>query len=96
MGPSNSLYPIIAPALIVVGSMMLKSLKGIEWDDTTELFPAFLILVVIPFAVSITEGIAMGFIAYSLLKLMTGRGKEVHWGFNLVALALLLRYIFLI
>lgn len=44
----------------------------------------------------ITEGIALGFISYSGLKLVTGRGKEVHWGFHLVSFVLLLRYIFLV
>lgn len=92
----SNLYPVIAPALIVVGAMMLVSVRNLDWDDTTELIPAFLTLVVMPFAVSITEGIALGFIAYSGLKLVTGRGKEVHWGFHLVSFVLLLRYIFLV
>jgi len=75
--------------------MMLKSVAGIKWGDPTELLPAFLTLIIIPLAVSITEGIAIGFIAYSLLKLTTGRWNEVHWGFHVVSAALLLRYIFL-
>ncbi len=89
------LYPVIAPALIVVGAMMLASLARLNWDDPTELLPAFLTLVVMPFTVSITEGIALGFIAYSALKIVTGRAREAHWGFHVMALALLLRYIFL-
>jgi AGZA family xanthine/uracil permease-like MFS transporter len=92
----SNLYPVIAPALIVVGAMMLVSVRKLDWDDTTELIPAFLTLVIMPFAVSITEGIALGFIAYSGLKLVTGRGKEVHWGFHLVSFVLLLRYMFLV
>jgi len=95
VGPLG-LYPVIAPALIVVGAMMLKSLAGIEWEDPTELLPAFLTLVIMPLAVSITEGIAVGFISYSVLKVATGRAREVHWGFHLVSLALVLRYIFLV
>ena len=95
VGPQHSLYPVIAPALIVVGAMMLKSMAGIAWEDPTELLPAFLTLIIIPLAVSITEGIAIGFIAYSVLKFATGRWREVHWGFHVVSAALLLRYIFL-
>jgi len=89
------LYPVIAPALIVVGSMMLVSMARIDWDDPTELLPAFLTIALMGFAVSITEGIAFGFISYSLLKLVTGRARETHWGFHLVSAALVLRYVFL-
>lgn len=94
-GDSN-LFPVIAPALIVVGAMMLVSIRGLDWDDPTELLPAFLTLAIMAFTVSITEGIAMGFISYSLLKVATGRGREVHWGLHAVSLALLLRYVFLV
>ncbi len=94
VGPTE-LYPVIAPALIVVGAMMLQGLAELEWDDPTELFPAFLTIVIIPLAVSITDGIAAGCIAYSFLKLATGRWKDVHWTFHCISMALLLRYIFL-
>jgi len=87
-------YPVLAPALIVVGSMMLKSVARLEWEDATEFLPAFLTIVLIPLTLSITEGIAFGFIAYSLLKFVTGRRREVHWGFHLLAAVLLLRYVF--
>ena len=92
---AQALYPVIAPALIVVGAMMLTSLAKLNWDDPTELLPAFLVLVVMAFAVNITEGIAVGFIAYSLLKAVTGRWRDAHWGFHLISLVLLLRYVFL-
>jgi AGZA family xanthine/uracil permease-like MFS transporter len=87
-------YPVLAPALIVVGSMMLRSLARLTWDDATEYLPAFLTVVVMPLAISITEGIAFGFISYSLLKLVTGRTRDVHWAFHLISLVLLLRYAF--
>jgi len=90
-----TLYPVIAPALIVVGAMMLKSLKLLNWTDPTEFIPAFLTLVVMPFTVSITDGIAFGFISCSLLKFVTGRSRDVPWGFHVLSGALLLRYIFL-
>ncbi len=71
-----TLYPTLAPALIVVGSMMLKSLREIPWEDPTEYLPAFLIIVGIPFTFSIANGIAFGLIAYSFAKLATGRWRE--------------------
>ncbi len=90
-----SQYPVIAPALIVVGSMMLKALAKLKWDDPTEYLPAFLTVVMMPLAVSITEGIAFGFISYCVLKLVTGRAREAHWGLYVIAAVLVLRYIFL-
>jgi AGZA family xanthine/uracil permease-like MFS transporter len=93
-GFTISQYPVLAPALIVVGSMMLRSLARLQWDDATEFLPAFLTIVLIPVTFSITEGIAFGFIAYSALKLLTGRRREAHWTFHLIALVLVLRYLF--
>ena len=69
-------YPTLAPALIVVGAMMLKVVKDLKWDDPTEYLPAFLTLVGIPLTFSIASGIAFGFISYAVAKLMTGRGRE--------------------
>jgi adenine/guanine/hypoxanthine permease len=91
----SQIYPVIAPALIVVGSMMLRNVSKIPWDDATEAIPAFLVMVLMPFTFSITEGIAFGFIAYSLLKLITGRGREVHGLVHLFAALFVIRYIFL-
>jgi len=86
------LYPITSPALIVVGSLMIKSVRDIAWDDFTEALPAFLAIVVMPLTVSITDGIAFGFIAYALLKLVTGRAREAHWLLYLFAALFILRY----
>jgi len=72
------LHPVIAPALIIVGYLMLKSVRQIEWDDVTEAIPAFLAIIIMPLTASITEGIAFGFISYSILKLATGQGRKVH------------------
>jgi adenine/guanine/hypoxanthine permease len=87
------IYPVVAPALIVVGSMMLRNVRRIHWDDATEAIPAFLTMVIMPFAFSITEGIAFGFISYALLKLITGRGREVHGLVYLFAVLFIVRYI---
>lgn len=89
------LHPVIAPALIVVGYLMMRSVVFIKWDDVSEAIPAFLTIVIMPFTFSITEGIAFGFISYSILKLVNGRGKEVHWVIYLFSLLFILRYIFL-
>lgn len=89
------LYPVVAPALIVVGSMMLRNVSRIRWEDATEAIPAFLTMVVMPFAFSITEGIAFGFISYALLKLITRRGREVNGLVYLFAALFIVRYIFL-
>jgi AGZA family xanthine/uracil permease-like MFS transporter len=70
------LYPTLAPALIVVGSMMLRPLRELHWDDPTEYLPAFLVLVGIPLTFSIADGIAFGLISYAIAKLATGRGRE--------------------
>lgn len=68
-----------APALIIVGTMMISNITKIDWDDFTEVLPAFITMLLMPLTYSIANGIAIGFIAYPLLKLFTGRGKEVHW-----------------
>jgi len=86
------LRPVIAPALIIVGFMMMKTLGRIDWEDITEAIPAFLTLVVTPLTVSITDGLAFGFISYSLLKIFKGEGKKVHWLVYLISLLLLARY----
>jgi AGZA family xanthine/uracil permease-like MFS transporter len=90
-----TLYPIIAPALIIVGCIMLKNVVKIQWDDYTEAIPSFLTLATMAFTFSITEGIAFGFISYSLLKLFSRREKEVHGIIYLFAFLFILRYIFL-
>jgi AGZA family xanthine/uracil permease-like MFS transporter len=74
---------------------MLQEVRHIEWDDATEAIPAFLTMVVMPLAVSITEGIAFGFVAFSVLKLATGRGREVHWMVYTFAVLFVLRYAWL-
>lgn len=86
------LYPVIAPPLIIVGSMMMTSVKTIRWEDYTESVPAFLTLIVMPLTFSITEGIAFGFISYALLKLLSGRGKEVNAFVYVFAALFVLRY----
>lgn len=87
-----TLYPVTSPALIVVGSLMIRSVGDIEWDDFTEALPAFLTLIVMPLTFSITDGIAFGFISYALLKLATGRAREAHWLIYVFAVLFIARY----
>ena len=88
------LYPVTAPVLVIIGSIMLRSTKRIPWEDYTEAIPAFLTMIIMPLTFSITEGIAFGFISYSLLKLISGRRKEVHWLIHLFAILFIFRYAF--
>ena len=67
-----------APILIIVGIMMLASLKNIHWDDMAEAIPAFFTSIFMGFAYSITHGIAAGFITYTLVKVFKGQAKDVH------------------
>ena len=87
------LRPVIAPPLIIVGFLMMTCVSRIKWNDITEAIPAFLAIIIMPMTLNITEGIAFGFISYSLLKLVAGRRREVHWIIYLFAILFVLRYI---
>ncbi|GAB2907597.1 NCS2 family permease [Streptomyces mayteni] len=68
-----------APALVVVGFLMMVQVGAIDWSDHTLAVPAFVTIVVMPFTYSITNGIGAGFIAYVLMKVVGGRAREVNW-----------------
>jgi AGZA family xanthine/uracil permease-like MFS transporter len=89
------LHPVTAPALIIVGSMMLHSITKIDWFDYTESIPAFLVIIMMPLTFSIATGVAVGFISYSAIKLFTGRGREVSWLVYLFAALFILRFVYL-
>ncbi len=88
-------YPTIAPVLILVGIYMIKSVRKIAWNDFSESIPAFFTIIFIPFSFRITEGIAFGFISYTVLKLFSGKGKEIPVLMWVFALIFLLRYVFI-
>ena len=90
-----TLYPIVAAPLILVGTMMIGGLRHVAWDDPTEAVPAFLTLLLMPLAVSITEGVAFGLVSYAVLKAATGRGRDVHPLVYMFAALLAARYVFL-
>ena len=89
------LHPVTAPALILVGVMMMKAVGRIPWQEPDQAIPAFLTIVIMQLSISITEGIAMGFISYCVLALARGRGRQVPWPIYLTAVFFLLRYLFL-
>ena len=66
-----------APALILVGLFMMSPIKEIDLDDFTEAIPAFLTIIMMPFAYSIAEGIVFGMVSYVVLKVATGKSKDV-------------------
>ena len=68
----------IAPVIIITGAMMMQQLQHMDFKDFSEWFPAFLVVVLIPLSGSISTGLAFGFTAYPLLKLMNGRSRELH------------------
>lgn len=89
------LHPVTAPALIIVGSMMLHSVTKIDWKDYSESIPAFLVIITMPLTFSIATGVAIGFISYAALKLFTGCSKEVSWLVYLLAALFILRFVYL-
>jgi AGZA family xanthine/uracil permease-like MFS transporter len=85
--------PITAGALIVVGFLMMGSIRDIPWNDFEEAFPAFLTIVGIPLTYNISYGIGLGFISYVLIKVLHGKVKEVHWLMWIVSAAFVISFI---
>lgn len=86
-----------APALVVVGFLMITSITKINFGDFTEAIPAYITIIAMPFMYSISEGIAMGVIAYVVINVVTGRAKEKEISALMYVLAVLFvaKYIFL-
>ncbi|WP_174866760.1 NCS2 family permease [Pectobacterium polaris] len=97
LSPLAGMVPAYAAAgaLIYVGVLMTSSLARVKWDDLTEAVPAFITAVMMPFSFSITEGIALGFISYCVMKLATGRWREISPCVVVVALLFLLKIVFI-
>lgn len=94
--PILSVIPAAAtyPALVIVGIMMMKGVTRIKWDDYLEAIPAFLAIVTMPLTSSIANGIAVAFVSYSFLMLVSGQGKKVHWLVYLLSVLFILRFAF--
>ncbi|KQV82355.1 guanine permease [Massilia sp. Root351] len=84
-----------APALLFVACLMLRDLADIDWSDTTESVPAGITAMLIPFTYSIAHGIAFGFITYAVLKLLTGRAREVKPIVWIIAAVFTFKYAYL-
>ncbi|MFT3720026.1 NCS2 family permease [Pseudorhodoferax sp.] len=84
-----------APALFFVACLMLRDLTELDWDDTTEVIPAAVTALTMPFTYSIANGLAFGFIAYAALKLFTGKAKEVHWMVWIIGGVFLFKFIYI-
>ncbi|MFJ7735648.1 NCS2 family permease [Lysinibacillus sp. NPDC097287] len=78
VGAVSGVAAITSPTLIIVGTLMIATVKEIEWDKLDEAFPAFLIILIMPLSSSIATGIAFGFITYPILKIVKGEAKKVH------------------
>jgi len=91
----SGISAITSPALIIVGYFMISVINKIDWKDLEVAFPAFLIIILMPLTHSIATGIGFGFIFYPLLKLLRGKGKEVHPIFYIFAVLFLIQLVFL-
>jgi AGZA family xanthine/uracil permease-like MFS transporter len=90
----GSYPPITAPALVIVGAMMLQNAAKVDWKDYSESVPAFLTMIGIPLSYSIADGLALGFISYPIIKLLGGKGREVVWLTYALALVLVAYFVF--
>ncbi|MCX7933682.1 MAG: NCS2 family permease [Planctomycetota bacterium] len=91
-GQEIYLYPCLAPVLIGIGAAMLPCVRAVPWEDATEALPAMLCLFIMPLTLSITDGIAFGFISHVLIKVFAGRSREVRPFIAVCAFLLALRY----
>lgn len=96
-------YPLIgavpsaatAPALIIIGALMMSGVMHVDWSDIGDSLPAFLTIMGMPFTYSIANGVSFGIIAYALIKVLSGRWKEANWMMYLLAALLIIRYMYL-
>ena len=84
-----------APALFYVAGLMIRDLTELEWDDTTEVLPAIVTALMMPFTYSIANGLAFGFITYGVIKLITGQARQVHWMVWIIGGVFLFKYIYI-
>ncbi|MGP4061852.1 NCS2 family permease [Halobacillus sp. H74] len=94
VGAVSGLPAITAPVLIIVGCFMMEGLAKVNWGSFDDAFPAFIIILSMPLTSSIATGIAFGFITYPVLKLVVGKGKDVHWILYMFAFIFILQMIF--
>ena len=87
ISPLAGMVPAVAtaPVLIIVGYFMMQLVKDINWTDPGIGIPALLMMVTMPFTFSITNGVGFGFISYTVIALLRGKWKEVHWLMYLIS-----------
>jgi AGZA family xanthine/uracil permease-like MFS transporter len=84
-----------APALILVGSLMMSHVAEIRWNEPAAAIPAFLTIITIPLTFSIANGLAFGFTAYALLQVLRGEFRRTHWLVYVLAALFIARFIYL-
>jgi len=84
-----------APALIIVGSLMASSMSEVNWEDPEIAIPAFLTMMTIPLTFSIANGLAFGFTAYTLLKVLRGKFRQVSWFVYILTILFVIRFVYL-
>ena len=87
------LYAITSPALVIVGVLMIGGVSKINWNNIDEAIPSFLTIAMMPFAYSISEGIAFGFISYTIIKLAKGKAKEIPVLMYIISILFIAKYI---
>ncbi|KRF53781.1 guanine permease [Bacillus sp. Soil531] len=93
--PLISIIPAFAtaPILIMVGALMLTEIKNIPLDEITDAVPAFCTIILMPLTFSIGEGLALGFLSYTFVKLLAGRAKEIHWIMYIISAAFIINFV---
>ena len=84
-----------APALVIVGFLMLTSVVGIDFDDFSEAIPAYITIIAMPFCYSISEGISFGVISYVILNVLTGKREKISLLMYILAVIFIGKYILL-
>ena len=80
--------PATAPALVIVGALMIRNVTKFDWGNFAEVLPAFVVMLGIPLTYSIADGLALGFLSYPVIKLCAGQGRSVHWLMYFLAIVL--------
>ena len=92
--PLQNLRYAYGPALVVVGVLMIGSIRNIDFEDMTELVPAFITIVVMIFTYNIANGLTAGLVLYPFFKLITGRARELRAGSVVLGLLCLVYFVF--
>ncbi len=90
---AGSYAPVTAPALVLVGAMMMRNAAKVEWDDPTEAIPAFLMILGIPLTYSIADGLALGLMAAAFVKALGGKARQLSPVLYFVAAVILLYFL---